>query len=115
MYISPSLDATALTAAPYRGKGLDWGVGKLRRRCDQGYSAALGTCCPLRVGRACERFAGQLTYVDRIHFRPLTPESDSDRFRGWCKPGPFVLLPANVLPAKELLELFTLSPWGDVC
>ena len=47
MYISPSFEAIALTAEPYRGKGLDCGVGKFRRRCDHGYNAALGGWPPI--------------------------------------------------------------------
>jgi hypothetical protein len=42
MYMSPSFEATALIAAPYRGKGFACGDEKFRRRCDHGYRDAPG-------------------------------------------------------------------------
>lgn len=42
MYMSPSFDAVAFTAAPYRGKGLGWFGVYVSRLCDHGYREALG-------------------------------------------------------------------------
>ena len=40
--MSPSFDATELTAAPYRGNGLGCDVVYVIRRVDHGYSEAFG-------------------------------------------------------------------------
>ena len=54
--MSPSLEETELTAAPYRGNGLGCDVVKVNRRRDHGYRFAFGVtpfegACPFGPGR----------------------------------------------------------------
>ncbi len=106
--MSPSFDATALTAAPYLGKGFDCGVGKLSFLCDQGYSAALGTCVRALFGRGCE-FAVNVGAFSLYRITPA-PASDSDLSRrAYWALGAFCRLDAT-----ELIELFCpLTGGGD--
>ena len=107
--MSPSFDATALTAAPYLGNGFDWGVGKLSFRCDQGYSAALGTCVRELFGRGCELVVSVGAFS--LYLMTPAPASDSDLSRrAYCALGAF----CKLADPTELMELFCpLTGCGD--
>lgn len=101
--MSPSFDATALTAAPYLGNGLDWGVGKLSFRCDQGYRAALGTCVRVLFGRGCEFVVSVGAFS--LYLITPTPASDSDLSRrAYCAFGAFGAF-CKLADPTELMEL----------
>src|ERR1700709_1548811 len=83
-YTSPSLEATELTAAPYRGKGLGCAVVYVIRRFDHGYNEAFGgwfidCTCPFRdwipelVWMIIERNAASMRNIARN--QALTGES----------------------------------------
>ena len=85
---------------------MDCGVGKFKRRCDQGYSAALGTCVvggPRFAGRFYQIICQSLPFGSNDDMK-RTPPSDSDRSRR-TKPGPGAFANWEPIDVNEPLGL----------